>query len=408
MNPDFSEAGISALFETDPSTNVGGLVITHNLGADRDQTPYILGVVFDDVDQDGTYDAGEGLDDITVEITGDNGTLLTSTWESGGYQMNVPAGIYTVTFSGGALPAPITHTTLVQSSNVKLDMILDPAAVQLPSTTAGNDTILLSPGDEAIDGLTGTDTVTTDASSSQFTMILSNEDLVTLIDRSDSSQDTLKNIEIVEFGDLTIDLRDFDNAHTLPDAQYTELAEMYAAYFNRAPDAIGLAFWADKYAEGLALKDIAELFFDQNETRALYSDLNNNEDFAEAVYANVLGRAPDQAGFNFWTDLLDAQTVSKGEFVLEVIKGAKSATGSKQDADYLAQKTDLGLYFSTIHGMSDVNDAINIMQVFGNQANSNQTLAKSAVENHYNEALAPESGDFLVILTGVVPDPFAA
>ena len=66
LNGNFTEAGIGAIAETNPATQVGPLVVTHNLGADRDSSPYLLGVVFEDQDEDYFYDAGEGLSGVTV------------------------------------------------------------------------------------------------------------------------------------------------------------------------------------------------------------------------------------------------------------------------------------------------------------------------------------------------------
>jgi hypothetical protein len=41
---------------------------------------------------------------------------------------------------------------------------------------------------------------------------------------------------------------------------------MYVAYFNRAPNAVGLDYWASRLTEGMTLQDIAKSFFAQPET----------------------------------------------------------------------------------------------------------------------------------------------
>ena len=47
-----------------------------------------------------------------------------------------------------------------------------------------------------------------------------------------------------------------------------QVAELYVATFNRAPDAEGLDYWVN--ASGLTIEGIAQSFFDQPETQAKY------------------------------------------------------------------------------------------------------------------------------------------
>jgi Ca2+-binding RTX toxin-like protein len=124
MNPDYREVGLSVIAETNPQTDLGPLVITQNFGNRFNfGNPWLLGVVFDDTDNDDFYDAGEGLGNVTVKITGSGRTFTTSTFAAGGYQLQVPSGQYTVAFSGGGLDAPIQKTVTVGSDNIKVDAI---------------------------------------------------------------------------------------------------------------------------------------------------------------------------------------------------------------------------------------------------------------------------------------------
>ncbi len=96
-----------------------------------------------------------------------------------------------------------------------------------------------------------------------------------------------------------------------------QLELIYIAYFNRAADGGGNAFWSDQntkaQAEGqsaaTALTNIANSFAPQPETIALYpflgtSDLDLNSpgtqsgllNFVASVYQNLFDRAPDAAG----------------------------------------------------------------------------------------------------------------
>jgi hypothetical protein len=122
MNNSYREVGISIVQETNSATSVGPLAITQDFGNRFSfGNSWLLGVAFQDRDADGFYDSGEGLGGVNVAIAGSNGTFSTTTMTAGGYQLQVPNGNYTVTFSGGSLPKPITKTTTIGETNVKVD-----------------------------------------------------------------------------------------------------------------------------------------------------------------------------------------------------------------------------------------------------------------------------------------------
>lgn len=276
-----------------------------------------------------------------------------------------------------------------------------------PEITSGDDRIMLSDGNEAVDGLGGTDIAIVGTAQNTVTISFAKDGTLTVTDRAGSGgTDTLSNVEYLEFTDTTFDLNAFSSLTQLSDAQFKELAEMYVAYFNRAPDAEGLFYWADKLAEGRTMDQIAERFFDQDETRALYTDPSDTDAFVTAVYANVLGRTPDADGFTFWTGKLSANEVTQGAFVLKIILGAKNGGGAN-DVAYLSDKMDLGIYFSAIKGLSDSTDGSQIMAIFGDQATSNKTIAKTAVDEHYADATTSGDGEFIFNVVGIVSDPFA-
>lgn len=71
---------------------------------------FITGVVFaDTMSRDGLFDPYEGLGGVTVEAraTDGNAVYRTKTWDAGGYSLQVPAGEYVLSASGGDLPTPI-------------------------------------------------------------------------------------------------------------------------------------------------------------------------------------------------------------------------------------------------------------------------------------------------------------
>lgn len=94
-----------------------------------DSRPFFTGVVINDLDQDGKYDIGEGLGQVTIEVAG-VGSF--TTFGSGGFSVQLNPGTYTVTFRGGGLSSLLTRTITVGSTNVRLTLIA-PAFGSIPT-----------------------------------------------------------------------------------------------------------------------------------------------------------------------------------------------------------------------------------------------------------------------------------
>jgi hypothetical protein len=135
--------------------------------------------------------------------------------------------------------------------------------------------------------------------------------------------------------------------------------KLYVATFNRAPDAGGLSYWAND--AGLDLEGIAKSFFDQDETKEAYPTNSSNTDFVEAVYQNLFNRASEQAGLDYWVAELDSGRITKSTFILAVINGAQDTEEFGNDATILANKTTVGLAFSSA-GIEDTTEAKAIME----------------------------------------------
>jgi Ca2+-binding RTX toxin-like protein len=107
---------------------------------------FLTGVAFNDIDKDNSYDIGEGLGGLNVSARNvSTGTIKTTqTTSSGGYQMELSNGTYSVDFGG-----KVTQVT-INGLNVKLDNVTSGAAEQPEQTT---NTIN---GTEARDRLNGT------------------------------------------------------------------------------------------------------------------------------------------------------------------------------------------------------------------------------------------------------------
>jgi len=98
---------------------------------------FLTGVAYTDLNSDGFYEPGEGLGGLSVQAKSGTGTIYqTTTWDAGGYQLQLPAGAYQVTFSGSTLATPVTETASVGSQNQELDLVRAPGGTTAPGTSA--------------------------------------------------------------------------------------------------------------------------------------------------------------------------------------------------------------------------------------------------------------------------------
>ena len=284
-------------------------------------------------------------------------------------------------------------------------------------------------GVDLVDGGGGFDTAVLSGDMNTHTLRFGPQMAAELVDRAiaPSVADYLTAIEFLDF-DAPIDLFGnqpfpyhlLDGAAQVTAADFALIAELYIAYFNRAPDAIGLYFWADQFAQGYSLTDMAERFFEQPETQDTYQTvietapdgsvvLSDIPAFVAAVYTNVLGRDYDQEGFDFWVNVLTTSlTVTPANFILAILEGANNPVDPTPqrllDQAYLQTKTDLGLSFAATRGMSDVDAAQDLALFDGSAESVSQTLA--AFDGHYETANQSEDGAFLMQLIGIFNDPF--
>lgn len=291
---------------------------------------------------------------------------------------------------------------------------------------AGDDAFEGKGGNDTLDGMTGVDTARyADTIDGYKISILANGQVeITDIDGAGDSEegtDTLINVERLLFDDdqdgpgQTYFLDIFSGISDISESEIRLFVEMYIAYFDRAPDAEGLAYWGTRLSEGMTYGEIATSFFVQPETVARYPDPNDSAALVDAVYQNVLERAPDDAGRLFWIGELENGNVSRGEFILAIIDGAKNFNDPDATPELIAQaqadvqtitdKADIGVYYAAINGLGDpfgnagaVMDGYDVDDREGSLAQAQQQI----------DSFAAESSDgFTLQLVGLIDDPFA-
>lgn len=239
--------------------------------------------------------------------------------------------------------------------------------------STGNDTLTGNAGNDTLDGGTGTNTADYSGTRSHYTVTKTPTGYLVTDNSGSDGTDTLSNIGQLKFSDMTANLTMQAKAAAAPQADVQRLTELYVAFFNRVPDADGLAYWIDQMSGGQSVPQIAESFYNagvQYSTLTGFSATMSNQDFINVVYKNVLGRTAgaDQGGLDYWNGELTSGRASHGSLVSDILSSAhtfKTDPTYSWVADLLDNKisvankfaVELGLTYNTAsdsitHGMA--------------------------------------------------------
>lgn len=105
----------------------------------------------------------------------------------------------------------------------------------------------------------------------------------------------------------------------------TRTTRLYSGYFERLPDYGGYNYWTGKLRSGWSLKKVSDTFANSSEFKNKYGPLSNTA-FVQKVYANVLHRAPDSGGLNFWVNRLNKKIASRGDVMLNFSESNENVT----------------------------------------------------------------------------------
>lgn len=133
MDPNFKEAGVGI---TQGGFQGYNAVLSTEDFADQSGDSFLTGVAYNDsVSRYNFYEPGEGLGGVNVKaVRSDGATFSTTTWSSGGYTLQLPAGTYTVTGSGGGLGGTVSYGNVyIGSQNVNRDFTPAQATTTPPS-----------------------------------------------------------------------------------------------------------------------------------------------------------------------------------------------------------------------------------------------------------------------------------
>ena len=366
------------------------------LGRDEDNQNYTVMSYRDAATSEGQQRAGYGLYDMLAlqylygarsihtgdadvyRYTDDIGRNIVMVQDSGGTQDTIDLSAVSIgavvnlqpgalSSAGPAVSGRRAADNLSIMSGTVIENLVGTAASDFITGNAADNRITSGGGNDDIDGAAGIDTVVLGGNWKTWKLATS---AGTTTASTPSANVTMSNVERVQFADLTVNLGAPARAKAISAAQLQSIEELYIAYFNRVPDADGLAYWADQLKGGLSITQIGESFYAaavQYASLTGYSTSMTNADFVRVVYKNVLGRAgenaPADADVDYWAGKLADGSATRGSLVGTMLDSAHSFKGNASwgwVADLLDNKVMVANYFAVDNALNynSVEDSI--------------------------------------------------
>ncbi|WP_296942362.1 DUF4214 domain-containing protein [uncultured Massilia sp.] len=188
----------------------------------------------------------------------------------------------------------------------------------------GDDVIVLAGGAHAVDGGSGLDIarLAVARAAVNVTALKSAGGVTTGYTVTDAAGVAIQlaNVERLVFG---------DTAYALDiDGHGGQAYRLYQAAFARTPDQGGLGFWIDALDRGQGVANAAQGFIDSNEYRAAYGAATSHRELVNKYYENILHRAPDAGGLDFWTGVLDSHGASVAQVLAAISESTENREGT--------------------------------------------------------------------------------
>ena len=263
---------------------------------------------------------GDFIDIATTTVGGDGKWSITTS--------PLPNGSYTIRpvsedLAGNAKSA-LTDATFTVSSSANL------------AGTAAKDTLTAAAGNNAIDGQGDIDTVVYAGPRANYTIAKETWGYGVTDKVGNGGHDAVINVERLQFDDTAVAL-DINGAAG-------QAFRLYQAALDRPAESAGLGFWIYQLDRGLSLDDmVQDIINTQPEFIQKYGSNPTDSEFVNLLYANVLHRAPDAAGYDFWVKALtnhDTTHVGIVKFFSESPENQAQVIGSIQN----------GITFTPWHG----------------------------------------------------------
>ncbi|PQO91927.1 hypothetical protein C5614_25415 [Massilia phosphatilytica] len=307
------------------NTSAASSTATFNIDA---HAPVAPTATFNQNGNQGTFN-GTGEAGTTIYLTrvGDFIDIATATVGGDGkWSVNtspLPNGSYTIRSVSedlaGNTKSTQTDVTFTVNSNANV------------TGTAANDKLAPVAANGAIDGQAGIDTVTFTGARTNYTVAKETWGFGVTDKVGSGGHDAVINVERLQFDDTAVAL----DINGSAGAAY----RLYQAALDRPAEKAGLGFWIYQLDRGLTLDDmVQDIINTQPEFIKKYGANPTDTEFVNLLYANVLHRTPDAAGYNFWVKALtnhDTTHVGIVKFFSESPENQAQVIGSIQNGiDY--------------------------------------------------------------------------
>lgn len=190
------------------------------------------------------------------------------------------------------------------------------------------------------------------------------------------------------------------------------ITQLYVGYYNRAPDPEGLNYWIGRYKAGVSLADIADSFAASPEAIATYPylafpNVSTAETFLEQVYQNLFNRAIDADGRAYYANKLATGQTTPGQIIAEIQANANT-NPNNTDGQVLANKVTVGLDFAleaaSTPGFKYEGAAVNQANTILDSVGSSQASVDAALASNdafFGEGGAGTPGERFMLTTGI-------
>ncbi len=201
-------------------------------------------------------------------------------------------------------------------------------------------------------------------------------------------------------------------AKTQTSGYANEVQLLYIAYFGRPADPNGLANFesalqtagaptdiqalVSAYAGNTAVRSLIDSFGKSAESLALYGSTGSSAGaanaFVNAVFQNVLNRAPAASGLNFWSGAITSGSITQGEAALSIAAGAlvNTSTQGLLDAELVNARIAVSTEFTA---------QVSAQNVVGNYVGANAAAAARAMLSTVLATTDPTSFEPTVVTT---------
>ena len=219
-------------------------------------------------------------------------------------------------FAGGGFGFTTTVAGRLIAGTVQSETLAGGADADTLRGGEGYDLLNGLAGDDVLDGGVGLDMALYAGSRASYSVARAGDGYTV---SGPEGTDTLVDVERLKFAD----------GHVALDVDGTggQAYRIYQAAFNRTPDAGGLGYWIHVLDGGASLRGVALGFMGSPEFVEAYGASPSHEQLVTRYYENVLHRAPELDGYNYWVGVLNGGLDTAAGVLASISESAENRAG---------------------------------------------------------------------------------